>query len=112
MTVNTNEKIIFQLILHAGNGKSSAMEALAAAKRGDFAEAREKLTQAGQELNEAHQIQTSLIQGEVRGETATISLLMIHAQDHLMNAITVKELATEFIDLYERLHSNGGVDHE
>ncbi|WP_025028247.1 PTS lactose/cellobiose transporter subunit IIA [Caldalkalibacillus mannanilyticus] len=112
MTVNTNEEIIFQLILHAGNGKSSAMEALAAAKRGDFAEAREKIIQAGQELNEAHQIQTSLIQGEIRGEKIDISLLMIHAQDHLMNAITVKELATEFIDLYERIHANGGLDHE
>ncbi|WP_332634656.1 PTS lactose/cellobiose transporter subunit IIA [Halalkalibacter flavus] len=107
MTIN--EEVIFQLILHAGNGKSSAMEALAAAKRGDFVEAREKLNQAGQELNEAHHVQTSLIQGEVRGEKTEISLLMIHAQDHLMNAITVKDLAAEIIDLNELIKSNGGV---
>ncbi|OIJ16638.1 PTS lactose/cellobiose transporter subunit IIA [Anaerobacillus alkalilacustris] len=104
-----NEELIFQLILHAGNGKSSAMEALAAAKQGEFVEAREKLKQAGQELNEAHHIQTSLIQGEIRGEKTEISLLMIHAQDHLMNAITVKDLAAEIIDLNELVKSNGGV---
>ncbi|WP_209124130.1 PTS lactose/cellobiose transporter subunit IIA [Alkalihalobacillus sp. BA299] len=107
--MTTNEEVIFQLILHAGNGKSSAMEALAAAKNGNFVEAREKLNQAGQELNEAHHIQTSLIQGEVRGEKTEISLLMIHAQDHLMNAITVKDLAAEIIDLNELIKSNGGV---
>jgi len=26
---------------------------------------------------------------------------MVHAQDHLMNAITLKDLASEFVDMYE-----------
>ena len=30
---------------------------------------------------------------------------MIHAQDHLMNSITVKDLATEFVDLYEKMRN-------
>ncbi len=79
------------------------MEAIAAAKQGRFSEAREKLQQAGEELNQAHHIQTSLIQEEVKGVKREISLLMVHAQDHLMNAITVKDLATELVDLYEYL---------
>ena len=29
---------------------------------------------------------------------------MVHAQDHLMNAITVKDMAEEFIDLYEKIY--------
>jgi PTS system cellobiose-specific IIA component len=95
------EETIFQIILHGGNARSLAMEAIAAAKRGDFAKAREKLTEAAKELGEAHHIQTSLIQSESRGEKQEISLLMIHAQDHLMNAITMKELATEIVELYE-----------
>jgi len=53
------ETIIFQIILHGGNGKSSAMEAIAAAKIGSFEEAREKLAEANSALNEAHKIQTS-----------------------------------------------------
>lgn len=32
-----------------------------------------------------------------------MSLLMVHAQDHLMNAMTVKDLAAEMIDLYEKI---------
>ncbi|MFS8514414.1 MAG: PTS lactose/cellobiose transporter subunit IIA, partial [Planifilum fulgidum] len=32
----------------------------------------------------------------------------VHAQDHLMNAITVKDLAVELIDLYKRISTSGG----
>jgi PTS system cellobiose-specific IIA component len=103
------EGTIFQIILHGGNGKSCAMEAIAAAKQGDFTEARGKLQEAIDALNEAHHIQTSLIQSEIRGEKVEISLLMVHAQDHLMNAITMKDLATEFVDLYEAIKISGGV---
>ncbi|MGJ7911469.1 PTS lactose/cellobiose transporter subunit IIA [Neobacillus sp. LXY-1] len=103
------ESIIFQIILHGGNGKSSSMEAIYAAKEGDFKTAREKLQEAVDALNEAHHIQTSLIQGEVRGEKTEVSLLMVHAQDHLMNAITIKDMATEFVDLYETVKQSGGV---
>ncbi|MFD2443833.1 PTS lactose/cellobiose transporter subunit IIA [Bacillus sp. CGMCC 1.16607] len=94
------ETIIFQIILHGGNGKSSAMEAIQAAKKGDFTLATDKLKESSAALNEAHHIQTSLIQGEVRGEKTEISLLMVHAQDHLMNAITMRDLAAEIVDLY------------
>lgn len=104
------EEIVFQIILHGGNGKSSAMEAIAAAKRGDFTEAREKLNEAGEELNQAHSIQTYLIQSEVRGERNDVSLLMVHAQDHLMNAITLKDLASEFVDMYETMKQSGGAN--
>lgn len=97
------EHVIFQIILHGGNGRSAAMEALLAARQGDFVGAREKLKEAENALNEAHHIQTSLIQGEIRGEKKEISLLMVHAQDHLMNAMTVKDLAAEMVELYYRI---------
>lgn len=97
------EETIFGIILHGGNGKSASMEAIAAAKSGNFEEARAKLQEAADALNQAHHVQTSLIQGEIRGEKVEISLLMVHAQDHLMNAITMKDLATEFVDLYEAI---------
>ncbi|WP_066371400.1 PTS lactose/cellobiose transporter subunit IIA [Neobacillus fumarioli] len=103
------EEIIFQIILHGGNGKSSAMEAIMAAKQGDFTAARQKLQEAGDALNEAHHIQTSLIQNEVRGDKTEVSLLLVHAQDHLMNAMTIRDLAIEFVDLYETVKQSGGV---
>ncbi|MFX3707996.1 PTS lactose/cellobiose transporter subunit IIA, partial [Streptococcus suis] len=35
--------------------------------------------------------------------TLSIGLLMIHSQDHIMNAITFLDLAREMIDLYKKV---------
>ncbi|WP_409176254.1 PTS lactose/cellobiose transporter subunit IIA [Brevibacillus fortis] len=96
--------VIFQLILHGGNARSLAMEAIALAKNRDLPGAEDALKRAGEELGRAHQNQTALIQKEISGEKTEISMLLIHAQDHLMNAITVKDLATEFVELYSQIH--------
>lgn len=97
------EEQIFKLILHSGNGRSFAMEAIVLAKTNEFEAAREKISLAGKELVQAHHIQTQLIQGEIRGEKVEISLLMVHAQDHLMNAMSIKDLSEEFVDMYKKL---------
>ncbi|MBB5326074.1 PTS system cellobiose-specific IIA component [Anoxybacillus tepidamans] len=99
------EEIIFSIILHGGNGRSAAFEAITAAKQGDFSKARKKLEEAVNELAQAHHIQTMLIQREAKGEKQEVSLLMVHAQDHLMTAMTMKDLATELVDLYEQTQS-------
>ncbi|MFO1442090.1 PTS lactose/cellobiose transporter subunit IIA [Bacillus sp. Bva_UNVM-123] len=95
------EQIIFHMILHGGNGRSSAMEAIAAAREANFVKAKEKLQESAEAIVEAHKVQTALIQAELQEEKAMISLLMVHAQDHLMNAMTIKDLAAEFVHLYE-----------
>ncbi|WP_223567939.1 PTS lactose/cellobiose transporter subunit IIA, partial [Agrobacterium tumefaciens] len=48
------ESVIFQIILHGGNGRSASMEAIQAAKQGEFEQAEGKLTEAENALNEAH----------------------------------------------------------
>ena len=76
---------------------------MARIKDGDFAGARELMDQADENINKAHEVQTSLIQAEVRGEGKTyISLLMVHAQDHLMNAMTVRDIVKSIIGIEER----------
>lgn len=96
------EEIIMKLIVNGGNARSKAMEAIQYAKSGDIEKARELHQEACNELNKAHEVQTELIQEEAGGNSVTVTLLMVHAQDHLMNAITVKDLAQEFIDMYEK----------
>lgn len=96
-------EISFQIILHAGNARSSAMEAIAFAKEGKFAEAKAKLDDAKKELNEAHHFQTELIQAEARGDSTDVNVILVHAQDHLMTAMVIKDLAIEFVELYEKL---------
>lgn len=95
------EQASFQLILHAGNAKSSAMEAISYAKKGDFENAHEKLDEANQELVKAHDIQTALLVKNAQGKTINIDILMVHAQDHLNHALTSIDFAAEIIDLYK-----------
>jgi len=100
------ENIIFKLISYSGEAKSFSMESIAHAKTGNFEEAEKCLQLADKSLEEAHKEQTKLIQSEARNEKIEITLLMVHAQDHLMNAITVRDLAIEFVDMYKKMSSN------
>ncbi|MET3644242.1 PTS lactose/cellobiose transporter subunit IIA [Streptococcus gallinaceus] len=93
-------EVIMPLIIYGGDAKSSAMEAIQFAKKGEWEEADRKLKEAKDSLIQAHHSQTELLTNEARGETTTLSLLMVHAQDHLMTSITFVDLATEIIELY------------
>jgi PTS system cellobiose-specific IIA component len=108
--IDTNEQAIMNIIVHGGDARSSCLKAVRCARIGQFAEAEVLLKRADENLIKAHAIQTRLIQDEIRGEKNEITLLMVHAQDHLMNAIAVKDLCIELmeesrkrIELEERL---------
>lgn len=98
-----NMQAVMGLIVNGGNAKSSAFEAIHAAKAGDFDQAEAKLKEADGWLTQAHNSQTSMLAAEASGEHAQVTLLMVHSQDHLMNAITFRDLAGEIVDLYKRL---------
>ncbi|QXE01025.1 PTS lactose/cellobiose transporter subunit IIA [Terribacillus sp. DMT04] len=100
--MNIEEKA-FQLILHGGDGRSYAMEAMTLARQQKIEDAKQKIQQSKEAINEAHHIQTELITAEAGGQQSQVSLLMVHAQDHLMNAMTVREMAEEIIHLHEAL---------
>lgn len=95
------QDIIFQIIVNSGDAKSYAMNAIKLAKKGEIDEANNALKSCSDFLEKAHNIQTELIQDEAAGKSKEVTLLMVHAQDHFMNALTVKDLAQEFIDMYE-----------
>lgn len=92
-----HEKEIFQLILNSGDARTYAMKALECARAEAMEDAFHYLERAGKKLNAAHKEQAALIQEEINGEGFPLSLLMVHAQDHLMNSITVRDLAREMV---------------
>lgn len=96
-------EVIMQLIMYGGDAKSKAMEAIRLAKQAQFKSAQEKLTEAQASLSQAHHAQTGLLTKEASGDNIQASLLMIHGQDHLMNAITFIDLAKEVIALHEEM---------
>jgi|SRR5699024_1886243 len=100
------QEIIIGIIVNSGNAKSKAMEAIKHAKTLDFDAADDCLEAATVELGKAHKIQTTLIQEEAGGTNHEISLLMVHAQDHLMTSLTTKDLAKEFVNLYKKMEEN------
>lgn len=105
MTEDQYDEMIMSLVVEGGNARSLAMEAIQAAKKGDMATARKRLAECDAALIDAHNAQTDMIQAEIRGEGMPVKLLMVHAQDHLMDALVVKELAYEFVDLYEKVNA-------
>ncbi|QQK81803.1 PTS lactose/cellobiose transporter subunit IIA [Salicibibacter cibi] len=78
------EKTMTQLILHGGNARGAAYEALDAAEEEDFETVELKLEEADEEFVAGHKWQTELISNQ--DDEATPTFLMIHAQDHLMTA--------------------------
>lgn len=94
-----SETIIFEIILHAGNARAEAYDALRAAQAGDFAKAEAHLRQAEEEVGVAHRTQADIIQREAQGEKTEISLLFVHAQDHLMTAMAEKNLIENMVEM-------------
>ncbi|MBP2630356.1 MAG: phosphotransferase system lactose/cellobiose-specific subunit [Firmicutes bacterium] len=97
-----SEQIVFTIIMHAGDARSHALEALRYAREGNNTEAEKSMAKAKTELVEAHHIQTELLQAEARGEKQEVNLLLIHAQDHLMTAILAKDLIEEMMLMYNK----------
>jgi PTS system cellobiose-specific IIA component len=97
------ETIIFEIILHAGNARAEAYDALNAASAGDFVKAAEHLRQAEEEVGVAHRVQADIIQREAQGEKTEISLLFVHAQDHLMTAIAEKNLIENMVGMHKTI---------
>jgi PTS system cellobiose-specific IIA component len=100
------EQKSFMLIVHSGDGRSYAFEAIRAAKVADFQKAEELIKKSSNEFEQAHHIQTELLQMEAGGNEKVINLLLIHAQDHLMTGMTVKQLAEEIIDIRKDMQCN------
>ena len=93
------EQFCCKLIAGAGDARSYAIEAIREARNKDFAKADEYLKKADEALLDAHKAQTELLFKEANGEKTEFSILLIHAQDHIMNAMTVKDLASELIEI-------------
>ena len=98
------EEEIMTIILNAGDARSKCLLALKSARKGEFEKAKEQLKQVSQSMILAHNVQTRLIQKEMTGEKHQVSLLMVHAQDQLMTAMSEQYLVKKMIEMYETIH--------
>lgn len=98
------ELICFQIISNAGDAKSSLFEAIDLAKESKFEEAAKKVEAADESLLKAHEVHMDLIQKDMGGEKVEFSLILMHAEDQMMQTELLKKLTEEFIDIYKKIN--------
>lgn len=96
------EEAVMEIIVNAGQSRSLCFEALRAAREGAFDEASKLLKEADGYARQAHKMQTRLIEQDAGEGRQPMTLIMVHAQDHLMNSLLARELTEEIIYLYRR----------
>ncbi|WES70766.1 PTS lactose/cellobiose transporter subunit IIA [Superficieibacter sp. BNK-5] len=96
------EEAVMEIIVNAGQSRSLCFEALQAARDGNFDEANSLLREADGYARDAHKMQTKLIEQDAGEARQPMTLIMVHAQDHLMTSLLARELAGEIIHLYQR----------
>lgn len=89
-------------VMLAGDARSSAMEGIKIAKEHDFEKAEALLDNANKAMLDAHHAHAKLLARDAQGELP-FCLLLIHAEDQLMAASTVIDLASEIIELHKAI---------
>lgn len=97
----TQEQIGFQLILHSGTARSKIIQALREYRKRNIEEAENLIKEAENDLQVSHDIHFQMIQKEAGGEKTEFSLLLLHAEDHLMSTLTMKELVKEILEIFK-----------
>ena len=101
------EDIVMKLIVNAGQARTKAIQALREARACKFEKAEELMKESEEVVNLAHEFQSELLRDELDEKKSgghEVNLIMVHGQDHLMDAITVREMAREMINLCRQLH--------
>ncbi|MDN6160792.1 MAG: PTS lactose/cellobiose transporter subunit IIA [Tetragenococcus koreensis] len=99
----TISNVGFALVAYAGDAKADLFDALKQARQGNFEQARELVAEANENINEAHNQQTSLLTQEAGGAELDVTFIMVHGQDTLMTTMMLKDEINYMIDQYERI---------
>lgn len=97
------DMISFNMIAHAGDAKQFAFEALDAARAGDMEQARSRMEDARKAIHKARRAQTDLLFEDLNGQKKRVSLLLIHSQDHLMDALLALDLIGQMIPMQQTI---------
>lgn len=75
-------------------------------KQNDHAGYEAKMEEAENKINEAHKAQYAMLQEEAAGQMhAEFSIIVVHAQDHLMTTMATIDLIKELSELYFLRHA-------
>ena len=103
MTKEEASMIGFEIVAYSGDARSKLLLAVENAKTGNFDKCDQLIEEANACLVDAHKSQTELLQQEARGNHVEVGFITVHAQDHLMTTMTLREVALEMLELYKKL---------
>lgn len=99
------ESTVMELIINAGESRSLAMQALRVAKQGKWDEVSALMLESLEASKRAHNVQTMLIGMDEGCGKVPVNLILVHAQDHIMNSMLAREMVAEFIDIQRQLQN-------
>ncbi len=92
----------FEIVAYAGDARSSLLEAIKCAKKGEFDKIDDLVKDAQENLNIAHAKQTEMLALDAQGKDLEIGFIMIHAQDHLMTTMLLKDIVYDICEIYKK----------
>lgn len=104
-TKKADTQRLMQLIVKSSKVTTLAMQSVKSALAGDISSARGLLDEARVKGVEAHNVQTEMIQQEIRGEGASPTRLSVHAQDHFMNSHLLLEVVDIIVNQQEQIET-------
>ena len=91
---------MIEIVALSGDARTKLLSAVKEAKAGYGTAARGFVGEAQELLNDAHTAQTALLTAEARGEVTTPTILLVHAQDHLMTTMLLRDVIDALLDIY------------
>ncbi|MBQ6524444.1 MAG: PTS lactose/cellobiose transporter subunit IIA [Atopobiaceae bacterium] len=101
MTPEELELTMIEIVALAGDARTRLLAAIKRARENDGVAAAALIEEAQGLLNDAHNAQTELLTAEARGEVTTPSVLLVHAQDHLMTTMLLRDIIDALLDIYQ-----------
>lgn len=98
------EEVSFEIIASCGDANAEIHLALGNARKTEFDIAYEHLKLADEAINKAHVAHTTVLHSEASGSRSKYSVLFSHAQDTMMNVMTMRDMADEFVEIYKKIN--------
>jgi len=97
------EQLIMTIIANAGESRSASMEAIEAARNGNYEEAEALLRKADEAMYAAHDAHNQILFQDAGGAHAPMTFILVHASNHMSVAEVTRDMANEFIKTFKEM---------
>ena len=100
MSKENLEQIAFEIVAYSGDARTKLLNSVKEAKNKNFDKCENLIIEAKECLADAHKSQTEMLVAEAQGNKIDVGFLTVHAQDHLMTTLLLKDIIETLLDIY------------